>query len=184
MNMSLLQGTPEMHPRRIITENHWRPPMLSILQKIDLPVPDPTARRNNVRSVRPSRSISEWPANNTKITQKRCTKYFNGRKCRYCDAPLTDKNRSKTNIEAHMDICTNKECSELAKTACTKILGCGHPCSGVAGEKKCLPCLNEKCCEDNAELNGQTGDDYCNVCFIESLTASPCIRSACGHIFH
>ena len=33
-------------------------------------------------------------------------------------------------------------------------------------------------------MNGQTGEDYCNICFIEALVAAPCVRSSCGHIFH
>lgn len=28
------------------------------------------------------------------------------------------------------------------------------------------------------------GDDYCNICFVESLHAAPSIRLKCGHVFH
>ena len=72
----------------------------------------------------------------------------------------------------------------MLKSACTKMLECGHACCGFRGEASCLPCLNEKCCEDNPELIGQKGDDYCSICYVEALTAGPCIRSQCGHIFH
>ena len=62
--------------------------------------------------------------------------------------------------------------------ACDKILKCGHPCYGVKGEKKCLPCLNEKC-ETNVEirkqLKDQKGSDYCNICFVEGLENAPTI---------
>lgn len=64
------------------------------------------------------------------------------------------------------------------------MLRCGHACQGFRGQAKCLPCLHENCSKDNPELNGQTGDDYCNVCFVEALTSAPCVRSECGHIFH
>ena len=29
--------------------------------------------------------------------------------------------------------------------SCDKMLPCGHPCRGVAGDNKCLPCLHEDC---------------------------------------
>lgn len=62
-------------------------------------------------------------------------------KCRYCDEPLNAKNKSNTTVQALIDICNNKDCQELASSACTKMLPCGHPCGGVKGEQKCLPCL-------------------------------------------
>lgn len=80
------------------------------------------------------------------------------RKCRYCDEPITEKNARLSAPKALSDICNAKECQELAKGACDKILECGHSCYGSKGEKKCLPCLNEKCAEENPELNGVNGD--------------------------
>lgn len=38
--------------------------------------------------------------------------------------------------------------------------------------------MNEKC------TNGQKDEDYCNICFICSLSDQPCIQLECGHIFH
>ena len=35
---------------------------------------------------------------------------------------LNEKNKSKTKIEAHKDICTAKECQDLVANACTKML--------------------------------------------------------------
>lgn len=64
------------------------------------------------------------------------------------------------------------------------MLPCGHACRGFAGEKKCMPCLDEKCCAENPELLGQKGDDYCPICYVEALESAPCVRSSCGHIFH
>lgn len=69
--------------------------------------------------------------------------------------------------------------------ACTKINPCGHPCYGYRGEGKCLPCLNEKCAAANSEaLKGVNGGEYCAVCYVEALSAAPCVMSSCGHIFH
>ena len=31
---------------------------------------------------------------------------------------------------------------------------------------------------------GQSGDDLCNICWTDELTAAPCVRLACGHLFH
>ena len=106
------------------------------------------------------------------------------RKCRYCDEPLTEKNRSLSTEKALSDICRSPDCQESAKHACTKVNPCGHSCYGFRGEKTCLPCLHEKCAEDNPELNGVNADEYCAVCYVEALSAGPCVRSSCGHIFH
>lgn len=38
------------------------------------------------------------------------------------------------------------------KQSCDKIHHCGHYCCGFAGEKECIPCLNEECVEKNPEL--------------------------------
>ena len=91
---------------------------------------------------------------------------------------------NETGVAAWKDICSKKECQEEVKKACAKVLECGHSCRGVVGEKHCLPCLAEGCCETNAGLMGQRGEDYCAICYIEALDSSPCVRSICGHIFH
>lgn len=63
------------------------------------------------------------------------------------------------------------------------MLECGHACCGVKGEKKCPPCFLEQCKEKN-KLQQQGEDDYCNICFVESLKSAPCVRFNCGHYFH
>jgi E3 ubiquitin-protein ligase MYCBP2 len=105
------------------------------------------------------------------------------RKCRYCGDVMLEIN-SRSGIRALEDICPKKECQEVSKSACSKMLPCGHSCKGFAGEKKCMPCLEEKCAAANPELMGQKGEDYCPICYVEALDAAPCLRSACGHIFH
>jgi hypothetical protein len=39
-------------------------------------------------------------------------------------------------------VCSDRECSELSRVACQKILSCGHYCGGIADEVDCLPCLH------------------------------------------
>jgi len=76
------------------------------------------------------------------------------------------------------DICDAKECKEKRDLACTSILQCGHPCQGIRGESHHLPCM--KCREDLDE------NEFCPVCYVESLKDAPCIQSTgkCKHIFH
>lgn len=87
------------------------------------------------------------------------------RKCRYCQLNLSN---------TKYDICGDEECQQKFKFACRKILPCSHPCCGFDLEEQCLGCLNEEC--------SKQGGDYCNICFTESLSQAPCIRSKCGHV--
>jgi Ring finger domain len=68
--------------------------------------------------------------------------------------------------------------------ACLVTLKCGHRCCGVKGEKNCLPCLHEDCAKNDKSLNGITGEEFCNICYVEGLINAPVIRSKCGHMFH
>jgi hypothetical protein len=45
---------------------------------------------------------------------------------------MTEKNM-KNGAKSFEDICNKKDCQDLMKSACSKILGCGHPCKGVLG---------------------------------------------------
>lgn len=62
---------------------------------------------------------------------------------------------------------------EYARTACTKLLNCGHMCGGVQGEFECLPCLHG--CSADATLR-QDADDMCMICFTEALSCAPAIQ--------
>lgn len=62
---------------------------------------------------------------------------------------------------------------EYAKTACNKILSCGHPCRGIKDEDPCLPCLH-RCGKE--ETLKQDADDMCMICFTEALSAAPAIQ--------
>ena len=95
--------------------------------------------------------------------------------CRFClrqstpDHPVMDS------------LCTDKECIEYSKTACTKALTCGHFCGGIKDEEVCLPCLHG--CSGSAGLR-QDADDMCMICFTEALWPIPSIQLECGHVFH
>lgn len=91
-------------------------------------------------------------------------------KCRFCEKRIINENGK----------CLNPECIKKNKSACKEILKCGHMCYGTK-KTKCLPCLVADCKEHTAVV---TTDDYCNICYVDSLGQSPCIELNCGHIFH
>ena len=95
--------------------------------------------------------------------------------CKYCGAS------SCAALPVLDGVCSQEECQEFLSSACAKTLTCGHPCGGIAGEVKCLPCLQS--CDKKAGLK-QDGDDMCMICFTDPLTPIPSIRLECGHVFH
>ncbi|KAJ8916893.1 hypothetical protein NQ315_013361, partial [Exocentrus adspersus] len=95
--------------------------------------------------------------------------------CRFCGTT------GNSGLLAIGNVCADHECQEYAKTACTKILNCGHMCGGVLGETKCLPCLLG--CSNDTSLK-QDSDDMCMICFTEALSCAPAIQLQCGHVFH
>lgn len=104
------------------------------------------------------------------------------RKCRYCEIAINKIDKSLP--KALQEVCTSEECLIKSKSACQKLLSCGHFCSGYVNELNCLPCLNDDCAEKNNTLMNQKGSDYCNICFVEGLSNAPSIKIKCGHIFH
>ena len=81
------------------------------------------------------------------------------------------------------NVCSKPECLERFVNQCVKLLpGCRHPCDGIRGERHCLPCMYDDC--ERHRAGGQTRDDYCTICGIESLGQAPSIQLKCGHIFH
>ncbi|ESO93791.1 hypothetical protein LOTGIDRAFT_205644 [Lottia gigantea] len=97
--------------------------------------------------------------------------------CRFCGAT------SKTGVLAIGNVCSDPDCQETAKLACSKILPCHHPCGGIKNEEKCLPCLHG-CKNGDGEQLKQDADDMCMICFTEALSAAPAIKLKCGHVFH
>jgi E3 ubiquitin-protein ligase MYCBP2 len=96
--------------------------------------------------------------------------------CRYCGG------FSCAAMPVLHGVCTQPDCQEYSRLACTKNLDCGHPCGGITGETQCLPCL--KGCDAATSNIKQDGDDMCMICFTEPLSPIPCIRLECNHIFH
>ncbi|KAL3283868.1 hypothetical protein HHI36_018037 [Cryptolaemus montrouzieri] len=95
--------------------------------------------------------------------------------CRFCGATGT------SGLLAIGNVCADHECQEYSKTACTKLLNCGHMCGGILDESKCLPCLHG--CSNDSTLR-QDADDMCMICFTEALSCAPAIQLKCGHVFH
>eukprot|EP00825_Cyclidium_porcatum_P039779 TRINITY_DN4898_c0_g1_i1.p1 TRINITY_DN4898_c0_g1~~TRINITY_DN4898_c0_g1_i1.p1 ORF type:complete len:436 (-),score=56.00 TRINITY_DN4898_c0_g1_i1:71-1378(-) len=107
--------------------------------------------------------------------------FLKARHCRFCDKQIQKIDETKP--QALQDLCEEPDCIERSTLVCTKILPCGHSCCGLKNETTCPPCFLEKCKEKN-QLQQQGEDDYCNICFVESLKSSPCVRFGCGHYFH
>ncbi|KAK9891458.1 hypothetical protein WA026_014691 [Henosepilachna vigintioctopunctata] len=95
--------------------------------------------------------------------------------CRFCSATGT------SGLLAIGNVCADQECQEYSKTACTKLLNCGHMCGGIIDEANCLPCLHG--CTNDPNLR-QDADDMCMICFTEALSCAPAIQLKCGHVFH
>lgn len=96
--------------------------------------------------------------------------------CRFCGT------RNGTELSAVGSVCSDPDCQEYAKLACSKTHPCGHPCGGVKNEDSCLPCLHG--CDKNTGCLKQDADDMCMICFTEALSAAPAIQLDCTHVFH
>uniref|UniRef100_A0A8C5P7M6 E3 ubiquitin-protein ligase MYCBP2 n=1 Tax=Leptobrachium leishanense TaxID=445787 RepID=A0A8C5P7M6_9ANUR len=96
--------------------------------------------------------------------------------CRFCGS------RNGTELSAVGSVCSDADCQEYARIACSKTHSCGHPCGGVKNEDHCLPCLHG--CDKNATHLKQDADDMCMICFTEALSAAPAIQLDCSHVFH
>lgn len=96
--------------------------------------------------------------------------------CRFCGT------RNGTELSAVGSVCSDPDCQEYAKLACSKTHPCGHPCGGVKNEEACLPCLHG--CDKNTGCLKQDADDMCMICFTEALSAAPAVQLDCTHVFH
>lgn len=96
--------------------------------------------------------------------------------CRFCGVT------GNTGLLAIGNVCSESECQEYSRAACTKTLPCGHVCGGVRDEESCLPCLHG--CDPQSSNLKQDADDMCMICFTEALSAAPAIGLKCGHVFH
>ncbi|XP_058807986.1 E3 ubiquitin-protein ligase MYCBP2-like [Phymastichus coffea] len=95
--------------------------------------------------------------------------------CRFCGTT------GNSGLLAIGNVCSDHECQEHAKNACSKVHLCGHICGGVRDERPCLPCLHR--CVPSCDLK-QDADDMCMICFTEALSCAPAIQLQCGHVFH
>ena len=98
--------------------------------------------------------------------------------CRFCDKEIKGDNKGPDD-----DVCNENECKKRYMVACKKVLGCGHKCFGVNGERNCPPCIDKKCKQFNGKF-GQNRDDYCIICYTEGLGSSPMVELSCGHYMH
>uniref|UniRef100_A0A8B9J812 E3 ubiquitin-protein ligase MYCBP2 n=1 Tax=Astyanax mexicanus TaxID=7994 RepID=A0A8B9J812_ASTMX len=96
--------------------------------------------------------------------------------CRFCGT------RNGTELSAVGSVCSDPDCQEYSKLACSKTHGCGHPCGGVKNEDLCLPCLHG--CDKSTGCLKQDADDMCMICFTEALSAAPAVQLDCSHVFH
>eukprot|EP00760_Papus_ankaliazontas_P010676 PhM_4_TR14404/c0_g1_i1/m.20587/K10693/MYCBP2, PAM; E3 ubiquitin-protein ligase MYCBP2 len=117
--------------------------------------------------------------------------------CRFCHSIISFHSAGIMNNAAvngsapgtYPNVCKDDECLMRAKIACNRTLSCGHRCGGVAMEP-CIPCLDPKCVErraaasPSASVSRQTNEDFCIICYIETLDAAPCVQLHCGHVFH
>jgi E3 ubiquitin-protein ligase MYCBP2 len=110
-------------------------------------------------------------------------RYLKSKHCRFCaeTLPAPTPADASGSSGAPNDVCKSEECVEKSKLSCKKYNPCGHPCGGVLDEQQCLPCLQ---CLGASSSSDQTADDFCNICWVESLGSAPSIRLKCGHIFH
>ncbi|XP_043928839.1 E3 ubiquitin-protein ligase MYCBP2 [Protopterus annectens] len=96
--------------------------------------------------------------------------------CRFCGS------RNGTELLAVGSVCSDSDCQEYAKAACSRTLPCGHLCGGVKNEEHCLPCLHG--CDKSTSSLKQDADDMCMICFTEALSAAPALQLECSHVFH
>jgi E3 ubiquitin-protein ligase MYCBP2 len=105
-------------------------------------------------------------------------KFVSAKKCRYDDQVISMNNKGPAD-----DVCNNQECVNTFKTACNKLLKCGHKCWGCKGEKVCPPCIDKECSQ-YVNIFDQNSDSYCNICFCEGLGNSPVVLMGCNHFIH
>ncbi|KAF2071788.1 hypothetical protein CYY_006895 [Polysphondylium violaceum] len=115
------------------------------------------------------------------FTCSKYKEYLVSRKCRFCSNQIKNNNNNNSK-DGLSDVCESEECQTKKDSSCNKILKCGHNCIGIRNESKCEPCMDLQCYEKNKFKN--SNEDYCNICYVESLKSAPCLKLKCGHIFH
>ncbi len=79
---------------------------------------------------------------------------------------------------------TRAEAAPLKRYDGRRSVACGRACVCAEPPHACAqdhpPCLVAGC----PAATTQTGEDLCNICWVEGLSAAPVLRLRCGHIFH
>jgi hypothetical protein len=99
-------------------------------------------------------------------------------KCRFCGERAV----------VGQTVCDGDECAAKQRIACTHVHACGHACHGLRFEATHVPCLEADCAAGEAARTAakvtQTGDDFCNICWVDPLAGAPSLQLKCGHVFH
>lgn len=134
--------------------------------------------------------------------------------CRWCAKPCMANIRRSESLESHSceneegtDLRRYPpllSCAEKERRVCGKRLCCGHLCGGVRGECECLPCLHSSCrvkatssetkswgnecritsCSSTSLVCMPDGEEWCPICWTETLHGAPAIHLNCGHVLH
>lgn len=84
-------------------------------------------------------------------------------------------------------------CAEKERRSCgRRHSNCGHWCGGVRDESSCLPCLQAECSAkavarksaQATQMKLPAFDEWCGICWTESIGSAPAIRLECGHVLH
>ena len=115
--------------------------------------------------------------------------YVGQRKCRVCHNHFKTM-QTKSTLPAFDEICNSDECMLYIENACSEInKKCIHPCYGAKckqnDEDVCIPCLHTDCVKKDEKLTlGLHIDEYCMICYTDSLGQAPSVQLNCKHVFH
>ena len=96
-------------------------------------------------------------------------------RCRYCQNLVGPKGGSEGSV------CSAPACQTKGAASCLVPKKCGHQCHGSCGEKACVACLEEGCSDCHPVHNK---DEFCAICFTDTLGDAPCLQLDCSHVFH
>ena len=101
-----------------------------------------------------------------------CPTSSGGPLCRYCGSEA---------VSHEPLVCEAVGCRRKGEASCSVSKPCGHLCHGRRGERPCTSCLTEGCEDCHPQQNCE---DFCVICYCETLSEAPCIELECGHVFH
>jgi hypothetical protein len=91
--------------------------------------------------------------------------------CRFCGQSVTAFGRQTGNPAAAFEnVCMSEVCVLKMEESCDKMLPCGNPCCGVAGETTCFGSIVSGMGPDGEKVERMPdAEDYCRVCWSEEL---------------